>query len=146
MQILDTSLQSKSHQIRSMSLNCGGFTLLELIVVMVMIGLVTALAFPNLLKMQASWNRQTELESVLFQISRLGSLARNDRRILKINSEGQNRDIVALPENWHLQSEEDIRWLENGACQGGVIHLRNGDLSWRYKLNAPDCQPILVSE
>ena len=52
-----------------------GFTLLELLVVLALVGLVTAVAFPNLERMVASVTRSTERDYILDQFAGLGRRA-----------------------------------------------------------------------
>ena len=53
-----------------------GFTLLEMIVVLAILGLVTALVAPAALRGIDSWRRQAELDSLLDQIRALPGNAR----------------------------------------------------------------------
>ena len=52
-----------------------GFTLLELLVVLALVGLVAAIAFPNLERMAASVTRATERDHILDQFAGLGRRA-----------------------------------------------------------------------
>ena len=52
-----------------------GFTLLELLVVLVLVALVTALAIPNLERLQASLTRKTERDYILDQFAGLSRQA-----------------------------------------------------------------------
>ena len=56
-----------------------GFTLLEMIVVLAILGLATALVAPSAIRGIDSWRRQSELDSLLDQIRALPG-------ILKVNS------------------------------------------------------------
>jgi len=53
----------------------GGFTLLELIVVLVLMGSITALALPNLSNLYATLGRNTERDQILDELSALGQKA-----------------------------------------------------------------------
>lgn len=53
----------------------GGFTLLELIVVLVLMASVTALALPNLSNLYATLGRNTERDQILDELSDLGQKA-----------------------------------------------------------------------
>ena len=57
-----------------------GFTLLELLVVLVLVGLVTALAFPNLERLQGAVTSKTERDYILDQFAGLGREAMLRRR------------------------------------------------------------------
>ena len=58
-----------------MTVPVPGFTLLELIVVLVLVGLVTTLALPNLERLYAGLTRKTERDFILDQLAGLGRQA-----------------------------------------------------------------------
>ena len=57
-----------------------GFTLLELLVVLVLVGLVATLALPNLERLQGAVTRKTERDAILDQFAGLGREAMLRRR------------------------------------------------------------------
>jgi len=77
MLILDTSANSSlsdACRCDPAGLNYG-FTLLELIVVLVLLSTITALALPNLTNLYATLGRNTERDEILDQLSALGQKA-----------------------------------------------------------------------
>ena len=58
----------------------AGFTLLELVVVLLILGLVAGLAIPNLERLYAGTVRSTERDYILDQIASLGRRAMQERR------------------------------------------------------------------
>ena len=72
-----------------------GFTLLELLVVLVLVGLVTALALPNLERLLASATRSTERDYILDQLAGLGRRAMVEERSYVVVATGDAR--AALP-------------------------------------------------
>lgn len=62
------------------SVPAPGFTLLELLVVLVLVGLVTTLALPNLERLQAAVTSKTERDHILDQLAGLGREAMLRRR------------------------------------------------------------------
>ena len=66
-----------------------GFTLLELLVVLALVGLVAAIAFPNLERLYAAVTRETERDYILDQFAGLGLRAmRQGRNFVVFGSGG----------------------------------------------------------
>ena len=59
-----------------------GFTLLELVVVLALLALATALVAPSGFRMMASWRRATEVDASLAAVAALGSNAAQQGRAL----------------------------------------------------------------
>lgn len=66
-----------------------GFTLLELLVVLVLVGLVTTLALPNLERLQGAVTRKTERDYILDQFAGLGREAMLRRRAYAVFGSGE---------------------------------------------------------
>ena len=64
-----------------------GFTLLEMIVVLAILGLATAMVVPSMLRGIDTWQRQAELDSLLDQIRALPGNARGSGRPIVISKE-----------------------------------------------------------
>ena len=69
-----------------------GFTLLELLVVLLLVGLVTALALPNLERLQAAITRKTERDYILDQFAGLGRQALLQGRVYVVFGTGGEQD------------------------------------------------------
>ena len=66
-----------------------GFTLLELLVVLVLVGLVTALALPNLERLRGAVTSRTERDYILDQLAGLGREAMLQRRAYVVFGSGR---------------------------------------------------------
>ena len=129
----------------SRSSSAAGFTLLELLIVLVIVGAVSAMAMPNLLRLQASWTRQVALEDILLQVRKLGAVARAGQAELQITEAGVlPAEALVPPEGWRLYAPQTIRWLDSGVCLGGELTVANAELERRFVLQPPLCQARLA--
>jgi len=125
----------------------AGFTLLELLVVLALMGLVAAVATPRLTQLWASVERANERAEVLAQVRALGHRAMRQGRGFVLGSQAaQEGDAgagppLALPEGWRVRSEPGVRYLASGVCLGGEVTLHHGDWQRTLVLEAPRCVP-----
>ena len=108
------------------------------------LGGVTAVAMPNLIKLKESWERKLTVEDILNQVSRLGAWTRaRQKAVIITKAKVEPAQALVLPEGWQVRSENNLTWLDNGVCLGGSLTVRQGELVWRYVLEPPFCQPFL---
>ena len=141
---------------------CGragaGFTLLELIVVLVVLGAAMALALPNLQNLYDSLVRRSDRDLVLDEIARLGTeaaLAGRDLVVwpeeaelppaeaarLRAAAPGHVRHELSLPPNWRIELDRPLLLRANGVCAGARLTLI--DAAGRQEahlLEAPFCR------
>lgn len=119
----------------------GGFTLLELVVVLVIMGLAAALAAPNLMRSIDSWQASAELDRLADQIEGLPAKARGQGRALSISQDSLARTDAPLrvEQGWTVSTP--TAWLvrANGYCAGGDVVLREKGREWRLRAVAPFC-------
>ena len=135
--------------------NTGGFTLLELIVVLLLVGLVTALAMPNLSQLYTSVTRTAERDYILDQFAGmgqqallsgqgfvvLGTIGATEARLSQqvSNRDGQVYELD-VPEGWQVRLQEPLIVRGNGVCLGGELTLiRAGKLAYQISLDPPYC-------
>lgn len=132
----------------------SGFTLLELLVVLVLGGLLVAVAFPNLQRLYASAERNTGRDHILDQLAALGREAvaqrsayfladpeRADNGLRETASVGFTPYPLELPEGWRLRVEEPVLVRANGVCLGGEVTLLHDDAAPRtVRLEPPLCR------
>lgn len=121
-----------------------GFSLLELLVVLLLISLLTGIIGPRLPLMYDSLRYAYEFEEVHKQISQLGYLARlhgtdYTLRTYPPSSEDFSPPPLDLPSGWKLLTAQPIQFNKNGICQGGEIELTYGRKQQLIRLEPPFC-------
>ena len=132
----------------------GGFTLLELLVVLAVVGLATALAMPNLQRLYAAATRASEQDYVLDQIAGLGREAMLNGRAYVVFGNAPPPDpagaaryaeyetyVMDVPEGWRLALDRPLVVLANGVCLGGALTLSHAQsTAVRLELAPPYCR------
>lgn len=122
-----------------------GYTLLELLLVLLLISLIAGVAYPALQKLYASVTRAVAADQILEAISSLGYKAYREGREIALSREPTADELAALqvelPEDWYLAFDEPLRFTRNGICHGSVLELRDGQAVRRYRLEPPHCLP-----
>ena len=118
-----------------------GFTLLELLVVLVLVGLVTTLALPNLERLQGSVTRKTERDYILDQIAGLGREAMLKRRAYVVfGSPGEQQ--AGAPGTGGETASASARRPRSGPARDG-FGTRGHE---RYPIDLPDGWEIQLDE
>lgn len=122
-----------------------GFTLLEMIVVLAILGLATALVAPAALRSIDSWQRQAELDALLDQIHALPGNARASGKAILISD--QTLSSAAAPLHvasaWKLTVETPWRVGANGVCEGGQLEIGNTYGKRTLVVAAPFCDVVV---
>ncbi|GAB6195023.1 pilus assembly FimT family protein [Lysobacter xanthus] len=115
-----------------------GFTLLELVVVLTIMGLAAAMAAPSLFRSIESWRARDAVEALRDQMHGLPAKARSSGRSIVL---GETKDpppfdvqpgwTVAIPRPWTVRA--------NGYCEGGEVALSQGARTWTLRASAPFC-------
>lgn len=123
-----------------------GYTLLEMVVVMALLALATALVAPSGYRMIQTWREADGVERVLRELTGLPVTARATGRELHFGSDAPRElsTVVTLPEGWRLTLDAPLTVRANGACNdsGGVLLTKRQAV--RFKLVAPFCQVRLL--
>ena len=132
----------------------GGFTLLELVVVLALLGLVTAIAMPNFDRLYAGVTRTSERDYVLDQVAALGREAMLNGRAYVVFGNTAPRELVEssryadyethvmdIPDGWRLDLDRPLLVLANGVCLGGDLTLSHAEYAGvRVELLPPYCR------
>ena len=131
----------------------AGFTLLELMVVLTLVGLVAALAAPNLQGLYGSVTRATERDYILDQFADLGAealLRGRDYVVLDAASAtgeaaippvGYEAYPLDVPAGWQVRLDRPLFVRANGVCLGGAATLLHQESApVRIELRPPYCR------
>ena len=116
-----------------------GYTLLELVVVMGILAMATALVAPPSYRMIRSWQESTQVQDVIEQIERLPSTVRASGKPLETDTKGSTLP-VDLPQDWTLRMETPLRVLANGACSDAEATLMTAQQAIDLRIAAPFCR------
>ena len=131
-----------------------GFTLLELLIVLALLGLATAVALPNLERLYAAATRTSERDRVLDQVAALGREAMLHGRAYVVfgNARAPGADeaaryagyetyVVDVPEGWRLEFDRPLLVRANGVCLGAALTLSHPEeAAVRVELAPPYCR------
>jgi prepilin-type N-terminal cleavage/methylation domain-containing protein len=135
-----------------------GYTLLEMVVVLVIIGLAMGLAGSWMFTFIGSWRANARRDTVLGEIQHLPIVVRGLGRGITLNqlpvTPGSTADAagqipesvsssVRLPDGWLIAFDPPLRILGNGACSSAGFVLRGDDRRWTARVEAPFCTVIL---
>ena len=114
-----------------------GFTLVEVLVVLVIVGLVASLTTPAFPRLYESYVRRQLVDQVSGSISSAA---------IRSYSTGESIELVPflerqveLPSDWELRSEAPIIVDSTGVCFGGDLYLISPRQVHEFHLTPPFC-------
>ncbi len=117
----------------------SGFTLVEVLVVLVIVGLVASLTTPAFPRLYESYVRRQLVDQVSGSISSAA---------IRSYSTGESIELVPflerqveLPSGWELRSEAPIIVDSTGVCFGGDLYLVSPQRVHAFHLTPPFCGP-----
>ncbi len=119
-----------------------GYTLLEIVVVMALLGLATAMAAPAAYRMIGSWTEAEQVDGVMKALGRLPLRQRDAGRQLTVPAgDAEAATMLApLPEGWRLELQEPLTVAVNGACTESRGTLQTARQTLDFRIEAPFCR------
>ena len=118
-----------------------GFTLLEMIVVLAILGLATALVAPATLRSIDSWQRKAAMDVLVDRIRALPGSARASGKPIVIDqaSLASTAPPLVVDAGWTLEVPKAWQVGANGVCQGGEVVVANHYGGQTIQVTAPFC-------
>lgn len=129
----------------------GGFSLLEMVVVLAIMGLLGALTLPSLRKIAERTGFSLDRQDVERQLDQLPEVAAMRGKALVLTSSpnpdypvpagtSQQPYPIKLPAGWQIEVEAPISYRYDGTCSGGRLRLIMSDEQSDYLMNPPLCE------
>lgn len=122
-----------------MNAPASGYTLLEMVVVLAIIAMATAMVAPMGYRMIGSWRDATQVQDVLGQLERLPTVVRDSGNPLDTSQHNMELPIK-LPPDWQLHFDQPLRVLANGACNNAAATLTTPHQTITLHIDAPFCR------
>ena len=124
----------------------AGFTLLEMIVVLAILGLVSALVAPAAIRGIDSWRRQAAMDELLDGIRGLPGEARASGQSIEVSDETLSSAAppLRMDGDWTLAAPDAWQVRANGVCEGGRVLVRNELGERTITVAAPFCEAEVV--
>ena len=121
-----------------------GYTLLEMVVVMAVLALATALVGPPGYKMVRTWQDSSRVDDVFKQLRSLPMSVRDTGRPLLLTPEDtdQAQLLVDLPQGWQLHFTTSLTVRANGACSDAEGVLVTDHQTLPFRVEAPFCRIV----
>ena len=128
----------------------AGYTLLEMIVVLVIMGLALGLAGTWMFSFIGTWRANVHRDTILGEIQHLPILAREAGRGFSVQdlpaaaiTATQASPRLRLLSGWTVHFDPPLRILANGACSPAHFVLGDGTRQWGASVEAPYCATVL---
>lgn len=152
MSMVLTVMLTKRQDIHKMTSNViqkqKGFTLLEVLIVLLLISFIAGLVAPSLPKLYDRLKFNLEKKEVLRELQSMGYkayLKGQGYRFKGQDSENDADTFLQIPAGWSVIAENEIELKANGICLGGNIQIAYGRYKKKYKLDAPYCEVVAIN-
>lgn len=127
-----------------------GFTLIEILVVMLIMALLASLVAPNVYRSVHSYKLHTQRQTILAQLNEMGYRAYLTGQpiifnTVQLETPASNEETFRpeLPSDWSIETSSPIRFSFTGIClSGGQVTLIDPEgIRQTYTLAPPRCRP-----
>jgi prepilin-type N-terminal cleavage/methylation domain-containing protein len=141
---------------RTVRIASAGFTLIEMLVVMVLLGMIAGLALPAMQRWHDAVQSKAKAASLVDSVRAASFAAGAQRRVLRLSGESFDRteasageprlrvdgDLLRLhlPAGWTLRRSGDIAFLASGLCQAGeAVFDTDRGIALVLRIGGPVC-------
>lgn len=117
-----------------------GFSLLEMLVVLALISVMTALAAPRLASTVRAIGTSGDRAEVQRQIEDLPLRARLQSGEIRLGAEAALSPLLELPQGWAVSTLTPLLVRDNGVCDAARLRVRSPDAEEEWVVAMPDCQ------
>ena len=122
-----------------MTAKSGGYSLLEILVVLAIVSMLTAIILPRLSATYETWQWKNIREDVVQQIKGLALSAYRDGVEYHVNGSSQLTDI---PSGVVLAFDPELIISNLGVCQGSILTINYKGRESRLQLQPPYCNVV----
>lgn len=115
----------------------GGFTLVELLVVLVLVALITGIAAPNIKAVYDNFQRDLARENLEKELTNLSFKAYLSGKEITLSD-------IKLPEGFSFSEDSELSIRPDGYCAGTRLIIESETERFMYYLNPPLCKPELL--
>ena len=124
-----------------------GFTLLEMLVVLALIGVMAGLALPNFSRFLESFTNSSRWSGIEREIADLPYQVFSSGVALRLDPNSAPQRLPTIPSDWRVEVAAPILYRESGWCEGGRLAIVSAAGERRdYLLVAPGCAPARAAK
>ena len=127
---------------------CQGFTLMEILIVLAIIGLLASITMPNMQKLSSSLEISTQKSTLKSELGQLSYRAYVNGESFELSHAtlskklADNQETLLIPAGCDIKVPRPVQFSFNGICTGGSILITDSDgVTESVQLPPPSCKP-----